>query len=218
MKNKLLENVKLISFKKKRNKKCASKIKNKQIGNSKRHIRRKQTKIKYYKNLKKKRLEKTTHDLCSQVQVINMDDVDWISNNGSKPIPAELIEWHRQDQLAYWKARAITLELENNMLKEHLRNMYSQVIRDGVYNKAEEKPGNNKKINKEDKSQIMDVTEANLPDPDMKNRLEEMRRIYGDAAEKIMAMETAVQLNYERHFEQNNPIFWPVLPLRMKFK
>lgn len=42
----------------------------------------------------------------------------------------------------------------------------------------------------------------------------EMKRLYGDSAAKIQAMEAAVQLTFNKHFDRKRPKYWPVIPLK----
>lgn len=42
----------------------------------------------------------------------------------------------------------------------------------------------------------------------------EMKRLYGDSAAKIQAMEAAVQLSFNKHFDRKRPKYWPVIPLK----
>ncbi|ESO07137.1 hypothetical protein HELRODRAFT_170439 [Helobdella robusta] len=48
-------------------------------------------------------------------------------------------------------------------------------------------------------------------------RMKEMKELYGKGAAKIYAMETAMQLTFDRNFDQKLPKFWPALPLNLKF-
>ncbi|KAM6143987.1 gem-associated protein 8 [Erethizon dorsatum] len=45
-------------------------------------------------------------------------------------------------------------------------------------------------------------------------RQAEMKRLYGDSAAKILAMETAVQLSFDKHCDRKQPKYWPVIPLK----
>lgn len=45
-------------------------------------------------------------------------------------------------------------------------------------------------------------------------RQAEMRRLYGAGAAKIQAMEAAVQLSFNKHFDRKRPKYWPVIPLK----
>ena len=44
---------------------------------------------------------------------------------------------------------------------------------------------------------------------------DEAKELYGDSSEKILSMETATQLSYERSVKRFNPIFWPCIPLNL---
>lgn len=45
-------------------------------------------------------------------------------------------------------------------------------------------------------------------------RQAEMKRLYGDSAAKIQAMEAAVQLSFDKHCDTKRPKYWPVIPLK----
>uniref|UniRef100_A0A250XWT8 Gem-associated protein 8 n=2 Tax=Castor canadensis TaxID=51338 RepID=A0A250XWT8_CASCN len=45
-------------------------------------------------------------------------------------------------------------------------------------------------------------------------RQAEMKRLYGDSAAKIQAMEAAVQLSFNKHCDRKQPKYWPVIPLK----
>lgn len=41
----------------------------------------------------------------------------------------------------------------------------------------------------------------------------EMKRLYGNNAPKILALEAAVQLSFDKHCDRKQPKYWPVIPL-----
>ncbi|XP_012371009.1 gem-associated protein 8 isoform X2 [Octodon degus] len=45
-------------------------------------------------------------------------------------------------------------------------------------------------------------------------RQAEMKRLYGESAAKILAMETAMQLSFDKHCDRKQPRYWPVIPLK----
>ncbi|XP_008050850.1 gem-associated protein 8 [Carlito syrichta] len=45
-------------------------------------------------------------------------------------------------------------------------------------------------------------------------RQAEMKRLYGDSAAKIQAMEAAVQLSFDKRCDRKKPKYWPVIPLK----
>ena len=57
---------------------------------------------------------------------------------------------------------------------------------------------------------------SNVEKPGEK-RLQEMQELYGEGATKIFAMETAVQLSFQKCYDQKAPKLWPTLPLNIKF-
>ncbi|KAM3585161.1 uncharacterized protein V6R79_009169 [Siganus canaliculatus] len=46
-------------------------------------------------------------------------------------------------------------------------------------------------------------------------RVVEMKKLYGKDAPKILAMETAMQLTFDRNCDLKKPKFWPVIPLKL---
>lgn len=203
------------------------KFKKKHLKKSKKRVRRRRGKVKYFKNLRKRKLNQRSEELCSAVEFVQIKDMDWTPTTQTySQLPSEVIEWQKQDQIAYWKSRAISLEYENRMLKQHLRNVYTQTIEDncdrhispeasdeGTKNEdyCEQNTNRRKKSSKENE-------EISPKLPELKNRLTEMEKIFGKKAPKILGMETALQLNYERYLEKTKPVTWPTLPLRMDFK
>ncbi|XP_037678845.1 gem-associated protein 8 isoform X2 [Choloepus didactylus] len=45
-------------------------------------------------------------------------------------------------------------------------------------------------------------------------RQAEMKRLYGDSAAQIQAMEAVVQLSFNKHCDRKHPKYWPVIPLK----
>lgn len=43
----------------------------------------------------------------------------------------------------------------------------------------------------------------------------EMKKLYGADAPKILAMEAAVQLTFDRNCDLRQPKYWPVIPLKL---
>lgn len=46
-------------------------------------------------------------------------------------------------------------------------------------------------------------------------RVAEMEKLYGDEAAKILAMETAMQLIFDRNCDKKQPKYWPIIPLKL---
>lgn len=46
-------------------------------------------------------------------------------------------------------------------------------------------------------------------------RTSEMKKLYGKDAAKILAMEAAMQLNFDRNCDLKQPKYWPVIPLKL---
>ncbi|KAL8190265.1 UNVERIFIED_CONTAM: Gem-associated protein 8 [Gekko kuhli] len=46
-------------------------------------------------------------------------------------------------------------------------------------------------------------------------RLAEMKKLYGVGANKIQAMETTMQLSFDRNCDKKQPKYWPIIPLKL---
>lgn len=46
-------------------------------------------------------------------------------------------------------------------------------------------------------------------------RLAEMKKLYGEGASKIQAMETTMQLSFDRNCDKKQPKYWPIIPLKL---
>ncbi|KAK5616490.1 Gem-associated protein 8 [Crenichthys baileyi] len=46
-------------------------------------------------------------------------------------------------------------------------------------------------------------------------RVAEMKKLYGEDAAKILAMEAAMQLTFDRNCDLKQPKYWPVIPLKL---
>ncbi|XP_030606726.1 gem-associated protein 8 isoform X1 [Archocentrus centrarchus] len=53
------------------------------------------------------------------------------------------------------------------------------------------------------------------PERPGERRTAEMKKLYGEDAAKIMAMEAAMQLTFERNCDRKQPKYWPVIPLKL---
>ncbi|RZC34739.1 GEMIN8 domain containing protein [Asbolus verrucosus] len=171
-----------------------------------RRSRRKRSKLRYYTHLKQLRFKRKTDDLCSAITVFDITDMDWapfVSTTST-----EVTEWHKQEQIAYWKSRALSLEYENRMLLRHIRNVYAKQTEDYAnYVKGQQQI-----------EEAPSAKSASFVEPAGKKRREEMEKLYGKKASKIMGMETAVQLNYDLHLEDAGKLpHWPHTPLNLRF-
>ncbi|XP_053160960.1 gem-associated protein 8 isoform X2 [Hemicordylus capensis] len=46
-------------------------------------------------------------------------------------------------------------------------------------------------------------------------RMAEMKKLYGVGASKIQAMETTMQLSFDRNCDKKQPKYWPIIPLKL---
>lgn len=86
--------------------------------------------------------------------------------------------------------------------------------------KEEKAKGNGKIKEHEDGEDCVSDKEGDMCDkvPNLhikEQRTKEMAQLYGEAAPKIHAMETAVQLSFNRNADLFQPILWPNIPLNL---
>lgn len=113
--------------------------------------------------------------------------------------------------------------MENKMLRLHLRNVYAQQIE--YYEKSKDwqcgeqsklaYSKNGKTGNSNTPKEVPDKKKVVPKEPVGKSRLKEMENIYGDMAPKIMGMETAIELNYQRLAKKESHVYWPNIPLKL---
>ncbi|XP_030757275.1 uncharacterized protein LOC115883113 [Sitophilus oryzae] len=204
--------------------------------------RKKRSRKAYFKSLKKRRSRKRTDKLSTGVQECTVVDMEMVPVGEANNLQKDIIEWHQQDTLSYWKSRAISLEIENRMLHEHLRNVYAQQLDYGnnvlvqntktgtlqnyctqslstkEYLDSNTEPiDKNKHLYKNDKLEGLKQGESvkiSNKVPEGQHRLNKMKSIYGNNAPKIMGMETAIQLNFE-HLKEGSYSSWPNIPLKI---
>lgn len=176
-----------------------------------RRSRRKRSLSRYYSELRQLRFRRKTDDLCEGITVVDITDMEWTPVSFTT---TEVTEWHKQEQIAYWKSRALSLEYENKMLIKHLRNVYAKQTEDYVNYTKEQGEIEDVAVEEERKN----VPRLVVPEPVGKKRREEMEKLYGKKTSKIMGMETAVQLNYDLHLEDAGKLaHWPHTPLNLRF-
>lgn len=116
------------------------------------------------------------------------------------------------------------------MLHQHLRNVYAQQVKYYQQSSPEVTTEQENEVTKSHKhtNSMKNVQTAKnhgksnentvkvLPkEPKRKNRLKEMREIYGEMAPKIMGMETAIDLNFQHLKEERTYINWPNIPIKL---
>ncbi|XP_077287125.1 uncharacterized protein LOC143911906 [Arctopsyche grandis] len=69
----------------------------------------------------------------------------------------------------------------------------------------------------QEKKSLQDKIEASKTappeEPFDKKRFTEMKSLYGSSADKIIGLETSLQLNFDQYVDSNNPVHWPNIPL-----
>ncbi|KAB0799251.1 hypothetical protein PPYR_07131 [Photinus pyralis] len=198
--------------------------------NRSRILRRKRSRLNYWKQRKQLKTNRYNQTLCDTISVCSITDMDYQEEFHSsliQPIP-EVAKWHNQHQISYWKSRALALELENNLLHKHIENLYAKQTQEyadcGEYYLEQ---GSTKKghftdsdgehfVKRERKRNSPEERIWKAPEGNARQKkLEDMKNVYGDMAPKILGMETAIQLSYDLYLEKYNPKHWPNIPLRL---
>lgn len=159
--------------------------------NLKRKLRRKRSLTKYRRYLKLSRRDKSS-ELCPTVSVVNIANMECApasSHNIKFRDPMiEVSEWRKHEQIAYWKSRAISLELENKMLYFHLRDMYAHTISSNEHCNQMETTGS-ETLQKEAKSEIEEsnkMTFKPLPKFAVEKRKAEMNELLVTKLKKLL--------------------------------
>ena len=50
---------------------------------------------------------------------------------------------------------------------------------------------------------------------DHEKQMSEMKILFGDSAQEIFSLETAMQLKFDQFRDKRNPPFWPCIPLNL---
>ncbi|KAF5281977.1 hypothetical protein FQA39_LY00501 [Lamprigera yunnana] len=182
---------------------------------NRRKIKRKRTSIKYVRRRRGfTRNRKNTREFRNSSSTYKIADMNY-ENDCSlvSPIP-EVAQWEKQNEIAYWKSRALALQYQNRMLQNHINQVYNMQIQDYVDCKEVNVESESQLPRKRRESASKKVWKA--PEVNMqKVRLEALKDVYGTMAPKIAGMETAIQLNYNSYLQKYNPMLWPNLPLKL---
>lgn len=186
-----------------------------------RKARRKRSLTRYYSRLRNLRTTRSSDELSDAISVCDITDMEWTQCAPLNDALRDVADWHKQDQIAYWKSRALSLELENRMLHNCIRNAYVKQIQDYEnYVKMQNTSPVVDGVTHEEKKcneALPTVAPDKLPPPEQvgEARRREMRQLYGSMTPKIIGMETAVQLNYDLQLDQHRPRYWPNIPLNL---
>lgn len=187
-----------------------------------RRLRRKRSHANYYAYLKERRFQLKTKSFHA-VATVDVTRMECTDDNQVAQHLTDVAEWHRIEQVAYWKSRAISLQLENKMLYEHIKNVYAKQINDYEQSKKDQNQHSNVLLDTcesnppicEENCIIDDIEKLPPKEQVSEQKQSEMKKLYGEMAPKITGMETAVQLNYNRQITRDKPHHWPNIPLKL---
>lgn len=179
--------------------------------NYNRKLRRQRSKFKYLQRLRRTRFERITKEMCDTISFVNVTDREMVEEKDD--FEQFLNNWSLQQELVHWKSRAISLEYENRMLHEHIRNLY----RSYVGKRIRENPLKRQPLETQNcpsDNMVLDTEEESLKEEQDVNG-QKMQEMYGSMASKINAMEIAMQIGYNLEIEKYNPPYWPCIPLKL---
>ncbi|XP_021141013.2 gem-associated protein 8 isoform X1 [Columba livia] len=110
----------------------------------------------------------------------------------------------------------IEYDLSNMEITEELRQFFAQTER------HREELRRQQQLEAEqqyvDADQDLHRTERTVEPPTERpgeRRMAEMKKLYGAEADKIQAMEAALQLIFDRNCDKKQPKYWPIIPLKL---
>ena len=178
--------------------------------NYSRKLRRQRSKFRYLQRLRCSRFERITQEMSDLISFVNV--TDHREMKGEKDGFEQFLDnWSLQQELVHWKSRAISLEYENRMLHEHIKNVYRNLVSIRV----REDPNARRQPMEPQESPMALATEEEPPTEPRDVDRHQMRELYGSMASKINAMEIAMQIGYNLEIEKYDPPYWPCVPLKL---
>ncbi|XP_039195740.1 gem-associated protein 8 [Crotalus tigris] len=113
----------------------------------------------------------------------------------------------------------IDCDLSNMEITEELRHYFEQTERhQEELRKQKQLEAEHQEIYVEADHDLHLSTSRSVQPPAEKpgnRRMAEMRKLYGKGANKIQAMETIMQLNFDRNCDTKQPKYWPIISLKL---
>ncbi|RZF45023.1 hypothetical protein LSTR_LSTR001984 [Laodelphax striatellus] len=120
----------------------------------------------------------------------------------------------------------INFEVDENFLEflkismKHKQDLKKERMQGEKKSRQRQPPNKNEKNEKSSRSVKSSFRDDRkyTPAPDCflgKKRLEEMGLLYGSAAQKIIGMETALQLSFNKKCDTSHPVYWPAVPINL---
>ncbi|ELK33769.1 Gem-associated protein 8 [Myotis davidii] len=116
--------------------------------------------------------------------------------------------WTTEEEAETDSDDEVVCDLSNMEITEELRQYFAETERHREERRRQQQL---------DAQRLEDYTSRSMEPPSespSERRQAEMKRLYGDSAAKIQAMEAAVQLSFNKHFDRKRPKYWPVIPLK----
>ncbi|NWX18831.1 GEMI8 protein, partial [Aegotheles bennettii] len=111
----------------------------------------------------------------------------------------------------------IEYDLSNMEITEELRQFFAQTERHREELRRQQQLEAEQQYVEADQD-LHKRTERSVQPPTERpgeRRMAEMKKLYGAEAEKIQAMEAAMQLIFDRNCDQKQPKYWPIIPLKL---
>ncbi|NWU94586.1 GEMI8 protein, partial [Upupa epops] len=111
----------------------------------------------------------------------------------------------------------IEYDLSNMEITEELREFFAQTERHREeLRRQQQLEAENQYVDAD--QDLHRRTERSVQPPSERpgeRRMAEMKKLYGAEAAKIQAMETALQLTFDRNCDKKQPKYWPIIPLKL---
>ncbi|KAM6317200.1 gem-associated protein 8 [Aegotheles albertisi] len=111
----------------------------------------------------------------------------------------------------------IEYDLSNMEITEELRQFFAQTERHREELRRQQQLEAEQQYVEADQD-LHKRTERSVQPPTERpgeRRMAEMKKLYGAEADKIQAMEAAMQLIFDRNCDQKQPKYWPIIPLKL---
>ncbi|NXN98613.1 GEMI8 protein, partial [Rhinopomastus cyanomelas] len=140
--------------------------------------------------------------------------------------PQEYTEAHQENEDAEWVSEMeedsesegeIEYDLSNMEITEELREFFAQTERHREERRRQQQLEAENEYVEADQDLHRRVERSVQPPAERpgERRMTEMKKLYGAEAAKIQAMETALQLTFDRNCDKKQPKYWPIIPLKL---
>ncbi|XP_069896945.1 gem-associated protein 8 isoform X2 [Dipodomys merriami] len=125
--------------------------------------------------------------------------------------------WFEEEEMETESEDEIVCDLSNMEITEELRQYFAETERHREERRRQRELDAERLLEYVNADHGLYYMRPTVKPPTEKpgeRRKAEMKILYGKSAAKIQAMETAVQLSFDKHCDKHQPKYWPVIPLK----